>query len=330
MLVQYDKKPGFFIHPCFPTLAIHPKGKFISVVTGKFLNRRFPGMIPYMVVDVPGDTGRTIHRLLALAFIECPGNPDEMQVNHKDGNKLNNRLDNLEWVTASENVLHAYMTGLRNDNRPIQIRHLLTGEEKEFYSLQEAARFFSVNGEKVNRYLNSPELYPFANYWNVRYKDGNWKAIGANHVNQRYSSKPTEITLFNPEENSVFLFESATAASEFIRYSRETVTTYAKKTDKPIVGGYKIYFSRDFNLDDVLVNDKRKEPTKPITPNRKPDAVIVQNLITGKLVEWESVEAFALSVDAKKNTIQKSMLIRDGKWAHYKLEYVKYRSPLQE
>lgn len=52
-----------------------------------------------------------IHRLVASAYIP---NPDRKpQVNHKDGNKLNNQVDNLEWATESENSQHAYDTNLR-------------------------------------------------------------------------------------------------------------------------------------------------------------------------------------------------------------------------
>jgi hypothetical protein len=57
----------------------------------------------------------SVHRLVALHFIDNPlKKPD---VNHKDGNKANNHIDNLEWVTKSENIRHGFELGLFDNSR---------------------------------------------------------------------------------------------------------------------------------------------------------------------------------------------------------------------
>lgn len=81
---------------------------------GKLLK---PGMTStgYFYVNLVKDgrnsvTQKRVHRLVASAFIENARSFPE--VNHKDGNKLNNNVDNLEWVSREENIRHAYKIGL--------------------------------------------------------------------------------------------------------------------------------------------------------------------------------------------------------------------------
>lgn len=70
-----------------------------------------------------GDGSRkvfSVHRLILETFYPVE-NSSELQVNHIDGDKTNNKLENLEWVTPKENVRHAFVTGLRKnieDNNP--------------------------------------------------------------------------------------------------------------------------------------------------------------------------------------------------------------------
>lgn len=84
-----------------------------------------------------GDKSHKIHRLVALAFVD---NKDKKAVvNHKDGDKFNNCVDNLEWATTAENTKHGYDTGLNHTTK--RAVHQLDMEEKiikKFDSLKDA------------------------------------------------------------------------------------------------------------------------------------------------------------------------------------------------
>ena len=64
----------------------------------------------YLQVSINGRR-RDLHRIVAECFVPKPPG-DKLEVNHKDGNKLNNHASNLEWVSHLENVRHAFRTGL--------------------------------------------------------------------------------------------------------------------------------------------------------------------------------------------------------------------------
>lgn len=82
---------------------------------------------------------RYVHRLVAEAFVDNPTGARE--VNHKDGNKLNNAADNLEWVSRSANMLHAYKNGLHTNSKRIAAYTKAGKHVRTFSSVKEAYTF---------------------------------------------------------------------------------------------------------------------------------------------------------------------------------------------
>src|SRR5690606_36082663 len=95
-----------------------------------------------------------VHRLIALAFIP---NPECYQyINHKDGNKSNNDIDNLEWCTHQENMQHAYDIGLNKSEGKSNIK--LTGEDvvkirglynSRTYKIKDLSILFGVSARQI-------------------------------------------------------------------------------------------------------------------------------------------------------------------------------------
>lgn len=81
-----------------------------------------------------------VHRLVAVAFLGEP--PDRnMTVNHKDGNRHNNNIENLEWLTLADNIRHGFKNGLyANVMKPIILIDDY-GNEFKFISMKEACIF---------------------------------------------------------------------------------------------------------------------------------------------------------------------------------------------
>ena len=105
-----------------------------------------------------------VHRLLACTFLSNIFNYP--QVNHKNGVKTDNRLENLEWVTASQNTMHAYQSGLVGEKKTcVEVINTCTGET--FPSIKEAAVYHSINYSTCKNYLNGNRPNPTC----LRYKE---------------------------------------------------------------------------------------------------------------------------------------------------------------
>ena len=96
----------------------------------------------------------TLHRLVALAFLENHENKE--QVNHKDGNKLNNSIKNLEWCTNKENQLHKVQFGLANSyTRKIGKYDLNNNFIMEYASIVLAAKEINISKSNISGVLRN-------------------------------------------------------------------------------------------------------------------------------------------------------------------------------
>ena len=102
-----------------------------------------------------------VHRLVGITFLGIP--KENMTINHKDGNRLNNNVENLEWCTLKENINHGFRTGLYTFQIKTRVKNKKDNTVNEFISMAEASRYIGRNSgyisDKTNKGYYENELY---------------------------------------------------------------------------------------------------------------------------------------------------------------------------
>lgn len=279
----------------------------------------------YPVVNVMGQGTLHVHRLLAETFINPGMDTASLTVNHIDGNKRNNNLDNLEWVSRSDNLLHAYNAGLRSDNKPVLCKNVKTGEIKRYSSGADCARQLNVPVVVLRNYIAAKVPYLFDGLYELVYVGDNWRGISLENAIHVKPSDPAVVCVKNGKS---MIFDTAESAGRFLGISETTVHRLIYNHNTPALKDHLF-----FKLTEVTsrVEDMVYIPGsfKDLKPSTKIKPITVKDLTTGHVTEWESTTAFARVVGINRSTIQKAIGKNDGKWNQYQFSY-KTESPHSE
>lgn len=159
--------------PNFEMYKISKKGKISNVrnIMKTYINNSGYECIKFTVNGKR--TSHLIHRLVALVYLPNPN--DEPTVNHKDGNKLNNNVENLEWCSYSKNILHARTTGLNPYNLP-----------SKGIKLGKNSKYFNVTYDKARDKWKSCIRHEGKNYGQKRFNTEEEAALFVNETIKKY------------------------------------------------------------------------------------------------------------------------------------------------
>lgn len=156
-----DENWKLFVQTSIKDYYVSDKGRFASVYPVNFKRNKkhysikiiapYQNSKGYNIVRTT-ENGNTkyyqLHRAILTTFSPIEG-MDDLQVNHKDGNKSNNNLSNLEWCTCKENIEHALTNGLFGNIRKVYQYDLDGNFIKEFESITQAEKETSILGVNI-------------------------------------------------------------------------------------------------------------------------------------------------------------------------------------
>lgn len=165
----------------YPAYKISKQGKVFScfklktsIQTNEWreLKQVYDKSCGYMIVTLVDGKGKRqnkrVHRLLMEAFVPNPNNYP--QINHIDGNKLNNSLSNLEWCSGSHNTRHAISLGLMKPvNEKTVEQYTLNGVfVNEFKSIHEAGRQTGIAWQNISKVCLGKRKSAGKYYWKYK------------------------------------------------------------------------------------------------------------------------------------------------------------------
>ena len=271
-----------------------------------------------------------IHTLVLNTFVKKRYQNGQLvtMVNHIDGIKNNNRLDNLEWCTYSENLLHALESGLRTDNIPVLVRDIRTNKVERFYGYSIFAESVGLNRSSMWSYMNSKTQNKiYANYYVVIKEGDEWPIIDPSTAVYFSSPKVKALFVTQLSTGKSYLFENNSAFCDYFPIKLWTLdralAKLVNKNDTIVVDdfriGYAIYKDEAETKEVEQVKYVRKSDYKV---KRVGKPVKVTNLLTGEVTMFNDFHGVIKMLGESRSTIQKHLNLNNRVWyKRLKIEY---------
>ncbi len=258
--VESKLKKGFYYIPFHSRYLINDKGELWDTLrntfsifhkTKKIKNDKKNITHGYYRVRVTMDQNyKTItsrHRLLSLAFHKYDTDTANLVVNHKNGIPGDDRIDNLEFITKKENLIHAIQNGLMpNSVIKIAVLDCIRRTEYKFNSIADAAAFFKMGYSKIHRRLQK-DLIRYEDNLLFKRDDGiPWPKVLPPIAHGMGIRVP--VVAIDTLSNKAYIFDTIMHAQKFTLVN--TTTIYERIKDKSNKPSKKYIFMnlKDFKL----------------------------------------------------------------------------------
>lgn len=323
---QHEVMKGFFEVPGWPLLYINENGIAWDEYFKEYV-RPERGSFPYLQLQPQGSIKPiSLHRAIALTFIDCPGDPSDFQIDHVDGDKENYAKENLEWVSRSENALRAFRNGQRHDNRPIMVKNLETDVVMRYHGINACGRALGFHPAYISSYLKRPQSIPFKEKYEVIREGTKWRGFTKADIGKHNGNRPKEVVAVSVETGDAVIYGSCARASECTGATQSEISNRAAtKSDDP-VKGFKFIYLKDFigSIEKLVrIESKRVTNFDGRRYKKKPTPIEVYDTLRKTTTTWDSTDSFANHIGVHKKTVQKSMNANDGVFKGYQIRYVK-------
>lgn len=234
---------GYYVIPQEPNYAINLNGSVVNLKTGQYLSgsRNPDGYYNYRLTAATGEAktyGR--HRLMGMTFKD-PGVPiDNLVINHLNGVKGDDWLDNLEWSTYQGNAEHAGAMGLTEKCRPISVLDTISGNVTKYPSCIAAAKELGLTKDAVLWRVKTGEtrVFPEKKQYRFGHSDEPWFNVEDIVTALLLNGTRKSVLCRDVRSGKIKRFEKISDFAASVGISPSTATLWVGKNNQPVLPGF--------------------------------------------------------------------------------------------